>query len=88
MSQPDARVCHRLGDVHERVDQDVAHTHAQRDSGDRCEIAEPIDWFMSPARMGALRGVIEHALSTDDVWFATRREIAQWWLDQHETFAE
>lgn len=41
-----------------------------------------------PARMGALRGVIEHALGTGDVWFATRRQIAQWWLDHHETFTE
>jgi peptidoglycan/xylan/chitin deacetylase (PgdA/CDA1 family) len=39
------------------------------------------------ARTAAVRRLIEHALSTDDVWIATRLDIARWWLNHHEEFA-
>lgn len=33
-------------------------------------------------RIGALRKFIDYAKSHDGVWFATRDEIARWWLEQ------
>lgn len=38
-----------------------------------------------PFRISALREFIDHARSFDDVWFATREEIAQWYLENHES---
>jgi peptidoglycan/xylan/chitin deacetylase (PgdA/CDA1 family) len=35
-----------------------------------------------PGRAPALRNFIEYAKSFRDVWFATRLEIAEWWLQQ------
>jgi peptidoglycan/xylan/chitin deacetylase (PgdA/CDA1 family) len=39
-----------------------------------------------PGRISALREIIEGALERGNVWFATRREIAEWWLAHHEEF--
>lgn len=36
-------------------------------------------------RIGALRNFIDYAKSHDGVWFASREEIATWYLDIHET---
>jgi peptidoglycan/xylan/chitin deacetylase (PgdA/CDA1 family) len=41
-------------------------------------------WAGQAGRASALRELIEHALGYGDVWFATRREIAEWWLAHHE----
>ena len=38
-----------------------------------------------PHRIGALRGFIEYAESHDGVWFASREEIASWYLENHES---
>jgi len=38
-----------------------------------------------PGRAAALRRVIEHMKSHDDVWFATRLQIAQHWNKEHPT---
>jgi peptidoglycan/xylan/chitin deacetylase (PgdA/CDA1 family) len=35
-----------------------------------------------PGRAGALDRFIEYAKGTPEVWFATRAEIARWWLEQ------
>lgn len=35
-----------------------------------------------PARAWALREFLEYALSHEDVWFARRIDIAQWWLSE------
>ncbi len=46
-------------------------------------------WIGQPARSSALREFVEHALlelDKGDVWFATRLEIARWWLDHHRAF--
>jgi peptidoglycan/xylan/chitin deacetylase (PgdA/CDA1 family) len=43
-------------------------------------------WMGQAARTNALRRFIEHALTRGDVWFATRLEIANWWLDHHVEF--
>ena len=40
--------------------------------------------FGQAGRLSGLREVIEHALSLQDVWIATREEIARWWLDHHQ----
>lgn len=37
-------------------------------------------------RLSALRDFLEAALGTGDVWFATRHEIAEWWLAHHAEF--
>jgi peptidoglycan/xylan/chitin deacetylase (PgdA/CDA1 family) len=37
-----------------------------------------------PGRTSALREVIEDCLAAGDVWFATREEIARWWIDHHD----
>jgi peptidoglycan/xylan/chitin deacetylase (PgdA/CDA1 family) len=39
-----------------------------------------------PGRTSAIREIIEYALERGDVWIATRREIAEWWLGHHESF--
>jgi peptidoglycan/xylan/chitin deacetylase (PgdA/CDA1 family) len=36
-----------------------------------------------PGRIGALDKFIAYAKGFPEVWFATRAEIAQWWLDNH-----
>lgn len=38
-----------------------------------------------PFRIRALRDFIQYAKQFDDVWFATREEIAQWYLENHQT---
>jgi peptidoglycan/xylan/chitin deacetylase (PgdA/CDA1 family) len=43
--------------------------------------------FGQPGRVSALREVIEHCLDAGDVWFATREQIARWWIDHHEEWA-
>jgi peptidoglycan/xylan/chitin deacetylase (PgdA/CDA1 family) len=43
-------------------------------------------WTGQAARAAGLRRFIEYALEQGDVWFARRRDIAQWWLDHHEEF--
>jgi len=43
-------------------------------------------WMGQPARTAGLRKFVEHAMSTDDVWFATRLEIAEWWRAHHSAF--
>ena len=37
-------------------------------------------------RIAGLRDFLEHALDKGSVWFATRLDIANWWLDHHEEF--
>ena len=37
--------------------------------------------FGQAGRLSGLREVIEHGLGLGDVWFATREQIARWWLD-------
>lgn len=36
-----------------------------------------------PGRLSGLRQFIEYASKYSDVWFATREEIARWWIKQH-----
>ena len=36
-----------------------------------------------PHRIGALRDFIEYAASHQNVWFASREEIAAWYLQNH-----
>ena len=36
-----------------------------------------------PGRIGSLDKFIAYAKEFPGVWFATRAEIAQWWLDNH-----
>jgi hypothetical protein len=36
-------------------------------------------------RIRALRDFLAYAKSFDDVWFATREEIAEWYLQNHHT---
>jgi peptidoglycan/xylan/chitin deacetylase (PgdA/CDA1 family) len=38
------------------------------------------------ARTSALREFLEHALATDDVWFANRIDIARWWVANSDSF--
>ena len=38
-----------------------------------------------PYRIRALRDFIRYAKTFDDVWWTTREEIAEWYLDNHET---
>ncbi len=37
-----------------------------------------------PFRSRALRDFIDYAKRFDDVWFATREEIAEWYLQNHK----
>jgi len=39
-------------------------------------------------RAAALREFLEYALDKDDVWFARRIDIAEWWLEHHEEFEQ
>lgn len=41
----------------------------------------------APGRISALREVIEHILGRGDCWVATREQIAQWWLENHESWS-
>jgi peptidoglycan/xylan/chitin deacetylase (PgdA/CDA1 family) len=41
-------------------------------------------WAGQPGRTSAVREIIEWALEQGDVWIARRRDIAQWWVDQHQ----
>jgi peptidoglycan/xylan/chitin deacetylase (PgdA/CDA1 family) len=43
-------------------------------------------WIGQPARMSALRQLVEHALAKGGVWFARRIDIAEWWLENHAEF--
>ena len=43
-------------------------------------------WSGQAARTSALREFIEYAQAQEGVWFARRRDIAQWWIDHHEEF--
>jgi allantoinase len=36
-----------------------------------------------PFRIRALRDFIDYAKQFDDIWFATREEIAAWYVDHH-----
>jgi hypothetical protein len=36
-----------------------------------------------PGRIGSLDKFVSYAKEFPGVWFATRGEIAQWWLDNH-----
>ena len=38
-------------------------------------------WAGQPGRARALRDFVDYALGKGQVWFARRRDIAQWWLD-------
>lgn len=40
-------------------------------------------WTGQAGRTSALRDLIEHALAKGEVWIATRREIAEWWLERY-----
>lgn len=44
-------------------------------------------WTGQPGRAQALRLFIEHALNKGGVWFARRRDIADWWLEHGDGFA-
>ena len=44
-------------------------------------------WAGQPARISAVREIIEYALAGDDVWFGRGIDIAEWWLANHEGFA-
>ena len=44
--------------------------------------------FGQAGRLSGLREVIEHTLGLQDVWIATREQIAQWWLDHHQEWSE
>ena len=38
-----------------------------------------------PFRIRALRDFLDYAKKFDDVWFATREEIAEWYLENHSS---
>ncbi len=38
-----------------------------------------------PFRIRAIREFLAYAKSFDDVWWATREEIADWYLENHES---
>jgi peptidoglycan/xylan/chitin deacetylase (PgdA/CDA1 family) len=43
-------------------------------------------WMGQAARASALRDFLEYAKEKGQVWFARREDIAQWWIDHHESF--
>jgi peptidoglycan/xylan/chitin deacetylase (PgdA/CDA1 family) len=43
-------------------------------------------WSGQAGRYSALREFVEYALERGDVRFATRKQIAEWWLAHHEEF--
>lgn len=43
-------------------------------------------WAGQPGRARALRDFIDYTLTKGDVWYARRRDIAQWWTDHHAEF--
>jgi hypothetical protein len=43
-------------------------------------------WSGQPARTGAVRDFLTHAIQKGDTWFARRIDIAQYWLANYETF--
>ncbi|MCY4088284.1 MAG: polysaccharide deacetylase family protein [Actinomycetia bacterium] len=43
-------------------------------------------WMGQAGRTSILRELIEYALSLGDVWITRRIDIANWWLEHHETF--
>ena len=43
-------------------------------------------WIGQAARIGALERFLDEARSAGDVWIATRREIAEWWIAEHGRF--
>ena len=44
-------------------------------------------WIGQAARIAAFERFLAEARAHDDVWIATRREIAEWWLANHGSFA-
>ena len=38
-----------------------------------------------PFRIRALRDFVAYATQFDDIWFATREEIAEWYLQNHKS---
>lgn len=40
-------------------------------------------WSGQAGRTSALRDLVEHALAKTGIWIATRREIAEWWLEHY-----
>jgi peptidoglycan/xylan/chitin deacetylase (PgdA/CDA1 family) len=44
-------------------------------------------WIGQAGRIDALARLLEEARAAGDVWIATRREIAEWWLAHHHEFA-
>jgi peptidoglycan/xylan/chitin deacetylase (PgdA/CDA1 family) len=40
-------------------------------------------WIGRPGRFAALKRMIEHFTSFDDVWFATREQIARHWKETY-----
>lgn len=43
-------------------------------------------WAGQPSRTAAVRQFLEYALATNDVWFARRVDIANWWITHYEDF--
>jgi peptidoglycan/xylan/chitin deacetylase (PgdA/CDA1 family) len=39
-------------------------------------------WTGQPARASALAEFVEYAQAKGGVWFARRRDIAEWWLER------
>ena len=57
---------------------------ADRDSGRFMNIGLHPHVIGQPFRIRALRDFIDYAKGFDDIWFATREEIAEWYLQNHE----
>lgn len=45
-------------------------------------------WIGQPGRLAGLRRFLEDCLEAGDVWFATREEIADWWLANYAETSE
>jgi peptidoglycan/xylan/chitin deacetylase (PgdA/CDA1 family) len=43
-------------------------------------------WSGQASRTSAIRELIDYVQSLGDVWIARRVDIAQWWLDNHDSF--
>lgn len=41
-----------------------------------------------PGRMSGLREIVEHIVAAGDCWVATREQIANWWIDNHESWEQ
>ncbi len=44
-------------------------------------------WAGQPGRARALRDFFDYTLERGGVWYARRRDIAQWWIDHHREFS-